>query len=106
MPTYNAFASPSRTSKDPNAMDINYHKNCITLAKLTPAESEKCMKEGKCFACQEKGHSTCDCPQKSQMICHPQVKTAAASLPTDEQEEREPTTIKKTAAVEDKTGNQ
>ena len=35
----------------------------IQLKKLTPAEREKCMKEGRCLRCREKGHLAKNCPK-------------------------------------------
>ncbi|KAI5115068.1 hypothetical protein M0805_002779 [Coniferiporia weirii] len=29
--------------------------------RLTPEERDKCFKEGRCLACREKGHNSCDC---------------------------------------------
>ncbi|KAI5115450.1 hypothetical protein M0805_009659 [Coniferiporia weirii] len=29
--------------------------------RLTPKERDKCFKEGRCLACREKGHNSCDC---------------------------------------------
>jgi hypothetical protein len=43
-------------------MDVNKRKTRI--AKLTPEEHDKCSKEGRCLACQEKGHNAHDCPRK------------------------------------------
>jgi len=53
-----------RKAKDPDAMDVDKRQNRAAPAKLTPAEREKCFKEGRCFACQEKGHNATTCPQK------------------------------------------
>ena len=46
-----------RTTHDPNAMDIN----AISLSKLTPTKRARCIKEGLCFCCRKKGHSTNKC---------------------------------------------
>ena len=46
-----------RTTHDPNAMDID----AISLSKLTPMERARCIKEGLCFHCRKKGHSTNKC---------------------------------------------
>ena len=35
----------------------------VQLKKLTPAEREMCVKEGRCFRCREKGHSARFCPK-------------------------------------------
>ena len=35
----------------------------LELKKLTPAEREKCMKEGRCLRCREKGHLAKNCPK-------------------------------------------
>ena len=35
----------------------------VELKKLTPAEREKCMKEGRCLRCREKGHLAKNCPK-------------------------------------------
>ena len=38
-------------------MDID----AISLSKLTPMERARCIKEGLCFRCRKKGHSTNKC---------------------------------------------
>ena len=35
----------------------------ITLKKLTAAEREQCRKEGRCFRCRQKGHTSRNCPK-------------------------------------------
>jgi len=56
--------SDNKKSKDPDAMDVDKRQNRTAPAKLTPVEREKCFKEGRCFACREKGHNATNCPQK------------------------------------------
>ena len=46
-----------QTTHDPNAMDIDP----VSLSKLTPTERARCIKEGLCFCCRKKGHSTNKC---------------------------------------------
>ena len=46
-----------RTTHDPNAMD----NDANPLAKLTPMERVRCIKEGLCFHCRKKGHSANRC---------------------------------------------
>ena len=52
-------ASRGEGGGGPDPMDIGN----IQLKKLTPAEREKCMKEGRCLRCREKGHLARDCPK-------------------------------------------
>ena len=49
--------SNSRSTKDPDAMDVD----TICLKKLSPADHAHCMREGLCFRCHKKGHSTNEC---------------------------------------------
>ncbi len=47
----------SAVRQGPVPMDIgNVQIHTVKLNKLTPAEREKCMKEGLCLRCREKGH--------------------------------------------------
>lgn len=51
-------------SQPPVPMDIgNVQVGVTTIKKLTPAEREKCMKEGRCLRCREKGHMAKNCPK-------------------------------------------
>jgi hypothetical protein len=52
--------NPSNGLSGPTPMDIEsvYHP-----PKLTPKEREKCRREGLCFACRQKGHTSANCPQ-------------------------------------------
>jgi hypothetical protein len=79
--TTNTHHTPSSTSKDPKAMDVNKQKTRI--AKLTPEERDKCFKEGRCLACQEKGHNAQDCPRKMSL-------TSTSSRPTTPYKPRYP----------------
>jgi hypothetical protein len=44
----------------PVAMELNA---TVAVQKLTPEEREKCMKEGICLRCREKGHMARWCPK-------------------------------------------
>jgi len=35
----------------------------IKVSKLTPEERQRCMREGLCLRCREKGHPAKDCPK-------------------------------------------
>jgi len=52
-------SSKTPKAKDPNAMDVGQFK----LHKLTDKEHEWSRKEKGCFACQEVGHITKNCPK-------------------------------------------
>ena len=54
-------SSLSRTSFDPNAMDVD----AVRLKKLSPQERAKCMKEGRCFRCRKTGHDARNCRTKT-----------------------------------------
>ena len=52
-----SFSSNSHSTKDPNAMDVD----TICLKKLSLADRAQCIREGLCFRCCKKGHSTNEC---------------------------------------------
>ena len=62
-----------RNTHDPNAMDID----AISLSKLTPTERAKCIREGLCFHCRKKGHSTnkCNNTQNTPTGAYPRLQT-------------------------------
>lgn len=45
----------------PVPMELN--ASTATIVKLTPEEREKCLREGLCLRCREKGHMARDCPK-------------------------------------------
>ena len=45
---------------NPNAMDVD----TIQVNQLLAEAKEKCVKEGRCFRCQEQGHRSRECPRK------------------------------------------
>ena len=47
------------SSDGPTPMEVGN----LRIKKLTPAERQICMKEGKCFRCREKGHTANKCPK-------------------------------------------
>ena len=52
-----SFPSNSHSTKDPDAMDVD----AIRLKKLFLADRAQCIREGLCFRCHKKGHSTNEC---------------------------------------------
>jgi len=62
--TPTSWHSNNKKSRDLDAMDVDKRQNRTAPAKLTPVECEKCFKEGRGFACREKGHNATNCPQK------------------------------------------
>eukprot|EP00914_Ancora_sagittata_P029696 GHVO01058862.1.p1 GENE.GHVO01058862.1~~GHVO01058862.1.p1 ORF type:complete len:260 (-),score=20.80 GHVO01058862.1:223-1002(-) len=54
----------NKNVKDPNAMDVDHSKG-KTIRKLTPAERDKCAREGLCFRCRQAGHLANKCPGPS-----------------------------------------
>ena len=52
-----SFSFNSRPTKDPDAMDVN----TVRPRKLSPANCARCIREGLCFRCHKKGHSTNEC---------------------------------------------
>ncbi|KAI5116785.1 hypothetical protein M0805_006258 [Coniferiporia weirii] len=52
------FSSNPRTNSY-NTTSTSANTNRLTC--LTPEECNKCFKEGRCLACREKGHNSCDC---------------------------------------------
>lgn len=55
------YTPPTPKTRDPNAMDID----AVQLAKLTPAERTRCIKEGRCFRCRQPGHTAATCPSNN-----------------------------------------
>ena len=56
-PPLSSFSPNSCSTKDPNAMDVD----TVHLKKLSPADHAQCIREGLCFRCHKKGHSTNKC---------------------------------------------
>ena len=52
-----SFSSNSHSTTDPHAMDVD----TICLKKLSLADRAQCIREGLCFRCCKKGHSTNEC---------------------------------------------
>ena len=52
-----SFSSNSHSIKDPDIMDVN----SVRLKKLSSADHAQCIREGLCFRCRKKGHSTNEC---------------------------------------------
>ena len=82
-----SFSSNSYSAKDPDAMEVD----TVCLKKLSPADRAQCMREGLCFRCHKKGHSTNECcssqtPGKPKEDYHPQqvsnTETTVTSKPT------------------------
>ena len=46
-----------------NANPVPMELGNVQLGKLTPEERQKCMKEGLCLRCRQKGHMAKDCPK-------------------------------------------
>ena len=78
------FSSNSRSTKDPDAMDVD----TIHLKKLSPADRARCVREGLCFRCRKKGHSANECrssqtPGKPKgNYCPQQVRNTETSEPS------------------------
>ena len=51
--------NPSSGTTNPVPMELGN----VQLQKLTPEERQKCMKEGLCLRCREKGHMAKNCPK-------------------------------------------
>ncbi|KAI5115622.1 hypothetical protein M0805_006511 [Coniferiporia weirii] len=68
--------------------------NANRLPRLTPEERNKCFKEGRCLACREKGHNSCDCtkfPTSNTRTIRATEQTAEADSPIPTPEANPPT---------------
>ena len=54
---------PAEISDEPTPMDIG---SVNIIRKLSPAERERMLKEGRCLRCREKGHYARNCPRFAQ----------------------------------------
>ena len=78
------FSSNLHSTKDPDTMDVD----TIHLKKLSPTDRAQCIREGLCFRCHKKGHSTNECwssqtPRKPKGNYHPQqVRNTETSEPS------------------------
>ena len=52
-----SFSSNTHSTKDPDSMEVD----SVCLRKLSPADCARCIREGLCFRCHKKGHSTNEC---------------------------------------------
>ena len=43
----------------------------MDIDRLTTEERDKCIKEGRCFTCQERGHLTRECPRRQRNRSQP-----------------------------------
>ncbi|KAI5115873.1 hypothetical protein M0805_004679 [Coniferiporia weirii] len=60
-PTQPANRFHKFSNNNPHPNNYNTTPNASRPARLTPEECDKCFKEGRCLACREKGHNSCDC---------------------------------------------
>jgi len=57
---------PNRPNGDTTRFDpVPMELNSAAIQKLTPEEREKCLREGLCLRCREKGHMARECPKNS-----------------------------------------
>ncbi|KAI5115265.1 hypothetical protein M0805_007831 [Coniferiporia weirii] len=57
----NCFRKFSNNPRTSNYNTTSTSSNTNRPPRLTPEERNKCFKEGRCLACREKGHNSCDC---------------------------------------------
>jgi hypothetical protein len=66
--TFTTTAPRTTTPRtDPNAMDTSRAatETRTRVAKLTPEERDRCMKQGLCLMCRRKGHMARECPERN-----------------------------------------
>ncbi len=72
----------SAVRQGPVPMDIgNVQIHTVKRNKQTPAEREKCMKEGLCLRCREKGHMAKNCPKRPEELSTSHTIQPSLSLP-------------------------
>jgi len=57
---------PNRLNNDnprPEPVPMDLNAVAVGIPKLTPAERERCLREGLCLRCREKGHMARECPK-------------------------------------------
>ena len=72
----------TQAKRDPNVMDVN----TIQVGQLTIEEKQKCIKEGRCFRCQNTGHRSKECLTKkaSNMTTQFVAQTQRAAVRTSQ----------------------
>ena len=56
--------TPSHSSRTTTSHSSNDGVVPMDIDRLTTEERDKCIKEGRCFTCQERGHLTRECPRR------------------------------------------
>ena len=62
---------PPRNQRGPDDMDVD----TISAIQQTPEERQKCILEGRCFICQQKGHLSGQCPKNPRKSGNAQKRT-------------------------------
>ena len=65
------------------------NNNAPRVAKLTPEERERCIKEGRCFRCREKGHNSANCPGPTNTSRNIRAADTTPETPPDPKPEKE-----------------
>ncbi|KAI5115968.1 hypothetical protein M0805_001132 [Coniferiporia weirii] len=79
----NRFRKFTNTNSRPNSYNTpSTPSNTSRPLRLTPEEHDKCFKEGRCLACHEKGHNSCDCTKFPTSNTHT-IRTTEQTIPEE-----------------------
>jgi Zinc knuckle len=66
IPTTSTSTDTHQKLNPPNTVEPAYKKHLGPDSKLLPKECERCLANGLCMLCGQKGHMAVDCPKRKQ----------------------------------------
>ena len=76
-------------SRNKGPRNFQNNNNTPRVAKLTPEERERCIKEGRCFRCREKGHNSANCPGSTNTNRNIRAADTTPETPQDPKPEKD-----------------